>query len=132
MTTTWRRRMQRFGDRVAIASYLDGKMHSIKQLPIFPPPTPTRTNATLLVLRMPQLPDRSRWNEDFNGRLLFSHRQPSRYASVGAARMMTTNRIRDGRPWGMKSGGMPPSQSGDRSTSCWRPSFGLLRHDRSG
>ena len=67
MTTTWRRRMQRFGDRVAIASYLDGKMHSIKQLPIFPPPTPTRTNATLLVLRMPQLPDRSRWNEDFRG-----------------------------------------------------------------
>jgi hypothetical protein len=85
----------------------------------------------LLVLRMPQLPDRSRWNEDFNGRLLFSHRQPSQSASV-AARMMTTNRIRDGWPWGMKSGGMPPSQSGDRSTSCWRPSFGLLRRDRSG
>ena len=41
------------------------KMHPIKQLLIFQPPTPTRTNVTLLVLRMPQLPGRSRWNEDF-------------------------------------------------------------------
>ena len=61
----WRGRMQGLAIGSLLRPISAAKMHSIKQLPTFQPPTPTRTNATLLVLRMPQLPDRSRWNEDF-------------------------------------------------------------------
>jgi sugar/nucleoside kinase (ribokinase family) len=55
----------RSGDRVAIAAYLGGKDAFDQAIADFSAASPTRTNATLLVLRMPQLPGRSRWNEDF-------------------------------------------------------------------
>jgi len=55
----------RSGDRVAIAAYLGGKDAFDQAIADFSAASPTRTKATLLVLRMPQLPGRSRWNEDF-------------------------------------------------------------------
>lgn len=61
------------------------KMYSIKQLPISPPPTPTRTSATLLALKKQQLTARSRWNEDFKGRLLLSHDNRLSLHGIGAA-----------------------------------------------
>jgi hypothetical protein len=39
-----------------IAAYLGGKDAFDQAIADFQPPTPTRTNAILLVLRMPQLP----------------------------------------------------------------------------
>ena len=61
------------------------QIYSIKQLPIFPPPTPTRTKATLLALKKQQLTARSRWNEDFEGRLLLSHDNRLSLHGIGAA-----------------------------------------------
>jgi hypothetical protein len=61
----WRGRMQGLAIGSLIAAYLGGKDAFDQAIADFQPSTPTRTNATLLVLRMPQLPGRSRWNEDF-------------------------------------------------------------------
>ena len=75
----------RSGDRVAIASYLGGKDLFDQAIADFPPPTPTRTNATLLALKKQQLTARSRWNEDFKGRLLLSHDNRLSLHGIGAA-----------------------------------------------
>ena len=61
------------------------KIYSIKQLPVFPPPTPTRTNATLLALKKQQLTARSRWNADFKGRLPLSHDNRLSLHGIGVA-----------------------------------------------
>ena len=75
----------RSGDRVAIASYPGGKDLFDQAIADFPPPTPTRTNATLLALKKQQLTARSRWNADFKGRLPLSHDNRLSLHGMGAA-----------------------------------------------
>lgn len=121
--------------RPAIGSLLRpisaAKMHSIKQLPIFPPPTPTRTKATLLASRRPQLLVTFRCNGDYERPASATGNQPIT-PEKGFGRIIATSQFGDGRQWCMKLGGMTPSWTGDPSTSCWRQSFGPRRRGPSG
>src|SRR6476659_4608351 len=81
----WPGRMQGLAIGSPLRPISAAKIYSIKQLPIFPPPTPTRTNATLLALKKQQLTARSRWNADFKGRLPLSHDNRLSLHGIGVA-----------------------------------------------